>query len=118
MTTIRTGGPACGGEGHRGADRGAVPPLRRAEASHFLLKSGKHRSDTSRSSLCSRIPPPRASCAASGRAPPQRGRGAGGGSRRRPTTGGIVLAFETGRQLGVRAIFAEEVKDAGRLDAA
>jgi len=29
-----------------------------------------------------------------------------------PTTGGIVLAFETGRQLGVRAIFAEEVNDA------
>ncbi len=29
-----------------------------------------------------------------------------------PTTGGIILAFETGRQLGVRAIFAEEVKDA------
>jgi orotate phosphoribosyltransferase len=28
-----------------------------------------------------------------------------------PTTGGIVLAFETGRQLGVRAIFAEEVTD-------
>jgi orotate phosphoribosyltransferase len=28
-----------------------------------------------------------------------------------PTTGGVVLAFETGRQLGVRAIFAEEVKD-------
>jgi orotate phosphoribosyltransferase len=27
-----------------------------------------------------------------------------------PTTGGIVLAFETGRQLGVRAIFAEEVR--------
>jgi orotate phosphoribosyltransferase len=26
-----------------------------------------------------------------------------------PTTGGIILAFETGRQLGVRAIFAEEV---------
>jgi orotate phosphoribosyltransferase len=29
-----------------------------------------------------------------------------------PTTGGVVLAFETGRQLGVRAIFAEEVKAA------
>ena len=28
-----------------------------------------------------------------------------------PTTGGIVLAFETARQLGVRGIFAEEVKD-------
>ena len=29
-----------------------------------------------------------------------------------PTTGGIILAFETGRQLGTRAIFAEEVRDA------
>jgi orotate phosphoribosyltransferase len=29
-----------------------------------------------------------------------------------PTTGGIILAFETGRQLGVRAIFAEEVRTA------
>jgi orotate phosphoribosyltransferase len=28
-----------------------------------------------------------------------------------PTTGGIVLAFETARQLGVRGIFAEEVRD-------
>ena len=29
-----------------------------------------------------------------------------------PTTGGVILAFETARQLGVRAIFAEEVKAA------
>jgi len=29
-----------------------------------------------------------------------------------PTTGGVLLAFETGRQLGVRAIFAEEVRAA------
>jgi orotate phosphoribosyltransferase len=29
-----------------------------------------------------------------------------------PTTGGVILAFETGRQLGLRAIFAEEVKSA------
>ena len=29
-----------------------------------------------------------------------------------PTTGGIILAFETARQLGVRGIFAEEVRDA------
>jgi orotate phosphoribosyltransferase len=28
-----------------------------------------------------------------------------------PTTGGVILAFETGRQMGVRAIFAEEVRD-------
>ncbi len=32
-----------------------------------------------------------------------------------PTTGGVILAFETGRQLGTRAIFAEEVAaDDGR----
>ncbi|MGH2512940.1 MAG: phosphoribosyltransferase family protein [Candidatus Limnocylindrales bacterium] len=29
-----------------------------------------------------------------------------------PTTGGVILAFETGRQLGLRAIFAEEVRAA------
>lgn len=29
-----------------------------------------------------------------------------------PTTGGVILAFETGRQLGLRAIFAEEVRSA------
>jgi orotate phosphoribosyltransferase len=29
-----------------------------------------------------------------------------------PTTGGVILAFETGRQLAVRAIFAEEVRAA------
>ena len=27
-----------------------------------------------------------------------------------PTTGGVILAFETARQLGVRGIFAEEVR--------
>ena len=27
-----------------------------------------------------------------------------------PTTGGVILSFETGRQLGTRAIFAEEVQ--------
>jgi orotate phosphoribosyltransferase len=29
-----------------------------------------------------------------------------------PTTGGVILAFETARQLGLRSIFAEEVRDA------
>ena len=28
-----------------------------------------------------------------------------------PTTGGVILAFETARQVGVRSIFAEEVHD-------
>jgi len=32
-----------------------------------------------------------------------------------PTTGGVILAFETARQLGVRSIFAEEVRDADGL---
>jgi orotate phosphoribosyltransferase len=33
-----------------------------------------------------------------------------------PTTGGVILAFETARQLGVRSIFAEEVRaDDGAL---
>lgn len=31
-----------------------------------------------------------------------------------PTTGGVILAFETGRQLGTRAIFAEEVHAGGQ----
>jgi orotate phosphoribosyltransferase len=30
-----------------------------------------------------------------------------------PTTGGVILAFETARQLAVRGIFAEEVRDEG-----
>jgi orotate phosphoribosyltransferase len=30
-----------------------------------------------------------------------------------PTTGGVILSFETGRQLGTRAIFAEEVHAGG-----
>ena len=29
-----------------------------------------------------------------------------------PTTGGVILAFETARQLGVRSLFAEEIHDA------
>lgn len=31
-----------------------------------------------------------------------------------PTTGGVILAFETGRQLGTHAIFAEEVRTDGQ----
>jgi orotate phosphoribosyltransferase len=32
-----------------------------------------------------------------------------------PTTGGVVLAFETARQLGVRGIFAEKDNNGGRV---
>ncbi len=31
-----------------------------------------------------------------------------------PTTGGVILAYEVGRQLGVRGIFAEKVERGGR----
>jgi orotate phosphoribosyltransferase len=30
-----------------------------------------------------------------------------------PTTGGVILAFETARQIGTRGIFAEEARDSG-----
>jgi orotate phosphoribosyltransferase len=79
---------------------------------HFLLKSGKHserylekflvlQDPAATSELC-------AFWAARHRAPdgtPLVDVVAG------PTTGGVVLAFETARQLGVRSIFAEEVME-------
>ena len=80
---------------------------------HFLLKSGRHgeqylekfqvlQDTAATSELC-------AMWAAAHRAPDGAVTAdlvAG------PTTGGVILAFETGRQLGLRAIFAEEVKAA------
>ncbi len=80
---------------------------------HFLLKSGRHgehylekfqvlQDTAATSELC-------AFWAAAYRGPdgqPSAELVAG------PTTGGVILAFETGRQLGLRAIFAEEVRSA------
>lgn len=77
---------------------------------HFLLKSGRHSdaylekfavlSDPAATSeLCSFLAAPHRD--GSGR--PSVDLVAG------PTTGGVILAFETGRQLGTPAIFAEEV---------
>ena len=80
---------------------------------HFQLKSGRHGDAYVEKFAVLSIRRRRASCAASGRPPSP-----DGGRRGRvdlvagPTTGGVILAFETGRQLGVRAIFAEEVRDA------
>jgi orotate phosphoribosyltransferase len=81
---------------------------------HFLLKSGRHgdayvekfavlSDPAATSELC-------AFWAARLRAPDEGARPladlvAG------PTTGGVILAFETARQLGIRSIFAEEVRD-------
>jgi orotate phosphoribosyltransferase len=80
---------------------------------HFLLKSGRHgdayvekfavlSDPAATSELCSYF-----AATVSGRDgdPPLVDLVAG------PTTGGVILAFETARQLGVRSIFAEEVRD-------
>ncbi len=78
---------------------------------HFLLKSGRHgdaylekfqvlQDPAATSELCGFFA--------------THGRESGGGELlvdlvAGPTTGGVILAFETARQLGVRSIFAEEV---------
>jgi orotate phosphoribosyltransferase len=78
---------------------------------HFLLKSGKHSDRYLEKFLVLQDPAATSELcgfwagryrARAGPAPVDVGAA--------PTTGGVVLAFETGRQLGVRAIFAEEVK--------
>jgi orotate phosphoribosyltransferase len=81
---------------------------------HFLLKSGRHgdayvekfavlSDPAATSELCGfwagRM---RAATRADGRAAVDLVAG--------PTTGGVILAFETARQLGTRSIFAEEVR--------
>jgi orotate phosphoribosyltransferase len=80
---------------------------------HFLLKSGKHSERYLEKFLVLQDPAATSELCGFWAA---RNRNADGTPAVEvvagPTTGGIVLAFETGRQLGVRAIFAEEVKDA------
>jgi orotate phosphoribosyltransferase len=78
---------------------------------HFLLKSGRHgdayvekfqvlQAPAATSELCGFLA--------------VHGRDSDGASlvdlTAGPTTGGVILAFETARQLGVRSIFAEEVR--------
>jgi orotate phosphoribosyltransferase len=81
---------------------------------HFLLKSGKHSERYLEKFLVLQDPAATSELCGFWAA---RNRDAAGAPLvdlvAGPTTGGIVLAFETGRQLGVRAIFAEEVTDAG-----
>jgi orotate phosphoribosyltransferase len=80
---------------------------------HFLLKSGKHSERYLEKFLVLQDPAATSELCAFWAAAH---RGADGEPLvdvvAGPTTGGVVLAFETARQLGVRSIFAEEVKDA------
>lgn len=115
MTTIKSGVDLA----VRSAVAARTKELFRASGAfregHFLLKSGRHgdaylekfavlSDPAATSELCgfwvARI------------------RGLSGSSGRQlvdlvagPTTGGVILAFETARQLGTRSIFAEEVRD-------
>jgi orotate phosphoribosyltransferase len=83
---------------------------------HFLLKSGRHSSAYLEKFAVLSDPAATSELCAfwAGRY------GSGGADDRAlvdlvagPTTGGVILAFETGRQLGTRAIFAEEVHSGG-----
>jgi orotate phosphoribosyltransferase len=80
---------------------------------HFLLKSGRH-SDAYLEKFAVLADPAATSELCGFWA--ARHRGAAGRPNvdlvAGPTTGGVILAFETGRQLGTRAIFAEEVRAA------
>ena len=77
---------------------------------HFLLKSGRH--GTSYVEKFQVLQYPEAVSELCGYFA-ARARGADGSTLVDlvvgPTTGGVILAFETGRQLGVRGFFAEEV---------
>lgn len=117
MTTVR---PALEAAARRAIAARTEELFRSAGAfreGHFLLKSGRHgdayvekfqvlQDPAATSQLCELFA----------------GHGRGGDGETLvdlvagPTTGGVILAFETARQLGVRSIFAEEIRaDDGSL---
>jgi len=112
VTTIR---PALGAAAAERAIAARTEALFRSSGAfrngHFQLKSGRHgdayvekfqvlQDPAATSELCAFFA--------------ARGRGGDGETLvdlvAGPTTGGVILAFETARQLGVRSIFAEEVR--------
>jgi orotate phosphoribosyltransferase len=80
---------------------------------HFQLKSGRHSSAYLEKFLVLQDPAATGELCAFWAA---EHRGGGGQAAVEvvagPTTGGVILAFETARQLGTRGIFAEEVRSA------
>ena len=112
MTTTRTAASTAAGEAVAARTEALFRQAGALREGHFRLKSGRH-SDRYlekfqvlqfpeiTSELCGLL-------AAHGRA-------ADGSTDvdvvAGPTTGGVILAFETARQLGVRSLFAEEVRD-------
>ena len=113
MTTIR---PAAELAAARAIGARTEELFRRSGAlkeGHFLLKSGKHSERYLEKFLVLQDPAATSELCGFWAA---RNRSADGAPLvdvvAGPTTGGIILAFETARQLGVRSIFAEEVKEA------
>jgi len=113
MTTIR---PAIDAAARAAVAERTEALFRRAGAlkdGHFLLKSGRHSERYLEKFLLLQDPAVTSELCAFWAAAV---RGADGQPLvdvvAGPTTGGIILAFETARQLGVRGIFAEEVRDA------
>jgi len=113
MTTIRSAAQEAAARAIASRTEGLFKSSGALKEGHFLLKSGKHSERYLEKFLVLQDPAATSELcgfwAARHRNPdgsPMVDVVAG------PTTGGVILAFETARQLGVRAIFAEEVKDA------
>jgi orotate phosphoribosyltransferase len=83
---------------------------------HFLLKSGRHGDAYVEKFAVMSDPAATSELCGYWAARHRRGNDDAGSATARvdlvagPTTGGVILAFETARQLGVRSIFAEEVR--------
>src|SRR6476661_9397946 len=74
---------------------------------HFLLKSGRH--GDAYIEKFAVLSDPAATSELCGYLAATAGPAGGVDLVAGPTTGGVILAFETARQLGVRSLFAEEV---------
>ena len=117
MTTVRPALDAAAGRAVAARTEALFRSSGAFRDGHFQLKSGRHgdayvekfevlQDPAATSELCAFFA--------------ARGRGGDGETLvdlvAGPTTGGVILAFETARQLGVRSIFAEEIRtDDGSL---
>ncbi len=113
MTTIRTSLDAAGRRAIAARTEALFREAGALREGHFELKSGRHADRYLEKFLVLQYPAAVSELCAAITA---WGRDANGRAIvdvvAGPTTGGVILAFEVARQLGVRGIFAEEVIDA------
>jgi orotate phosphoribosyltransferase len=111
MTTIRSAAEQAAAHAIASRTEGLFKSSGALKEGHFLLKSGKHSERYLEKFLVLQDPAATSELCGFWAA---RHRDAEGAPTvdvvAGPTTGGVILAFETARQLGVRSIFAEEVK--------